>query len=61
MVAATERIGKFDFSVATCEPRAETGDLPARRQETLTAWLLAQWDREHEGERESLAALAERN
>ena len=59
MEAITQRIGKFDFSVAVCEPTPEAGDLPARRQEALTAWLLAQWDREREGE--SLAAVAERN
>jgi len=61
MEETTERIGKFDFSVAVCEPTPGAGDLPARRQEALTAWLLAQWDRERQGDRESLAAAAERN
>lgn len=42
----TERIGKFDFSIAFEEPPPDKTEV--RRVEALTAWLLAQWEREHE-------------
>ena len=40
------RIGKVDFTIAFEEPPPDK--MEERRVEALTAWLLAQWDREHE-------------
>ena len=48
MEVTTQRVGKFEFSVAVCEPESEVEDLQSRRQQALTAWLLSQWDRERE-------------
>ncbi len=46
-----ERAGKFDLSVATCAHTPESAARWERRVETLTAWLLAQWQaRQQEGE-----------
>jgi hypothetical protein len=44
-----ERIGKFEMRVACCAPTAPSA--ADRRVEALTAWLLAQWQAQHqEGE-----------
>jgi len=45
MEATTQRIGQFDFEVVWV-PEARDGQ--SRRQEALTAWLLAQWERQQE-------------
>ena len=44
----TERVGQFDLAVALAEPSPEGAARWARRAEALTAWLLAEWQREHE-------------
>lgn len=41
MDALTERIGRFEFSLAFCEPGRKEDRLAA-----LLAWLLARWERE---------------
>lgn len=47
MVACyAEHIGKFDFTIAFEEPPPDKTE--DRRVDALTAWLLAQWEREHE-------------
>lgn len=48
---ASERIGKFEMSVACCAPTPASAACADRRVESLTAWLLAQWQaRQQEGE-----------
>jgi hypothetical protein len=42
-----ERIGKFKFSIRRAEDTPDTRERWARRSEALTAWLLAEWRREH--------------
>jgi len=42
----TERIGKFDLRVEFCSPQSESQARSDRRVETLTVWLLAQWQAE---------------
>ncbi|MCA9208138.1 MAG: hypothetical protein KDA55_07265 [Planctomycetales bacterium] len=42
----TQRIGKFDVRIEFCEPQPDTQARSERRVETLTAWLLAQWQAE---------------
>jgi len=44
----TERVGQVDLAVALAEPSPEGAPRWARRAETLTAWLLTEWQREHE-------------
>lgn len=39
----TERVGKFEMQVATCPHTPESQARWDRRVETLTAWLLSQW------------------
>jgi hypothetical protein len=46
MPETTERVGKYDVSVAFCAP-AKDEDCRQRRVEALTAWLLAQWEARH--------------
>lgn len=46
MDVLTEQIGQFEFSVATCEPSPEARERWANRVDTLTRWLLAEWERE---------------
>jgi hypothetical protein len=48
MDGVMERVGQFEFSVATCEPSPEAKDRWADRVDTLTRWLLAQWDAEQQ-------------
>ena len=50
---ATHRIGRFEFKVVAGEPTAD-GE-PQRRSEAITAWLLAEW------QREQMRRMAERN
>ncbi len=44
----THRIGKFTFNVATApdEEQGQRDERWAQRTDALTAWLLAQWQRE---------------
>jgi hypothetical protein len=44
----TETIGKFTFSVAFGEPAPEARSRFERRVDALTAWLLAQWRKQHQ-------------
>jgi hypothetical protein len=43
----TETVGAFTFSVAFREPEAEARERFERRAETLAAWLLSQWQKQH--------------
>jgi hypothetical protein len=54
-----EQIGQFEFSVATCEPSPEARERWANRVDTLTRWLLAQWNREHPEQAEDGSAIPE--
>ena len=47
MSETTERVGKYDFSVAFCAPE-ENEDYRQRRVDALTAWLLEQFNREQQ-------------
>lgn len=38
-----QRVGKFEMRVATCPHTPESQARWDRRVETLTAWLLSQW------------------
>ena len=38
------RVGKFDMRVVTCPHTPESQARWDRRVDTLTAWLLSQWD-----------------
>jgi hypothetical protein len=42
----TERVGKYDLSVAFCTP-AKDEDPRQRRIAAITAWLLSQWEARH--------------
>jgi hypothetical protein len=46
MPETTEQVGKYSVSVAWCTP-ANPEENRRRRIETLTAWLLAQWESQH--------------
>jgi|GEM_PF-3028151 len=43
---STEAIGSFTFAVEFREPEREARERFERRAETLTAWLLAQWQKQ---------------
>ncbi len=44
---STEAIGSFTFAVAFREPAPEARERFERRADTLAAWLLAQWQKQH--------------
>ncbi len=44
----TRRIGKLDFTVERAEHTGESQQRWDRRAEALTAWLLAEWQRERQ-------------
>ena len=44
---ATERVGKFEMRVQFGRPTGEASERWNQRVEVLTAWLLAEWRREH--------------
>lgn len=45
----TERVGHFDLTVACAGPSPEAAERWARRGEVLARWLVAEWEREHQG------------
>lgn len=48
-VPASEQIARFDMAVACTEPSPEAAQRPTRRAEVLARWLVAAWEREHQG------------
>jgi hypothetical protein len=42
-----DTIGQFEMAVEPTEPSPEAAARWAQRSEALTAWLLAEWRREH--------------
>jgi hypothetical protein len=58
MPVPTRQVGRFEFRIVTDEGDPspdEVAALRARRTETITRWLLAQWQREQQ------RRIAERN
>lgn len=53
----TERIGKFEFNVVY-EPDASP-DRDEQRVAALTAWLLAEWQREQEAREQHVASTSD--
>ena len=46
----TERVGSFEMRVEVAEVTAEAADRWTHRSEALSAWLVAEWQREHRTE-----------
>lgn len=45
---AIEHVGQFEMRVEAAEPTPKSCERWARRAEALAAWLLAEWQREHQ-------------
>lgn len=50
---ATERVGKFEMSVACGPPTRQAEERWRGRVDALTSWLISEWDREQAARREA--------
>jgi len=46
---ASEQVRRFSIEVACTDPSCEAAQRPRQRAEVLARWLVAAWEREHQG------------